>query len=98
MKLEKSPADAGKGPLKLERKTLNDVPGIPCPQCGEGRLRFASLEAFLQAVPFGLAPRCDRCGEAPRMDVSGAMPVVEKLRDVDQKEKLAERLLADAGG
>lgn len=81
--------------MKIERKTLNDVPGVPCPFCGEGTLAFDSLESFLQAVQAGRGPRCPKCGQAVVMDASRARGCVRKL---DEMKDVTARALRMARG
>ncbi len=81
--------------MKIIRKTLNDVPGVPCPFCGEGTLAFDSLESFLQAVQAGRGPRCPRCRKAVGMDASRASGCVHKL---DEMKDLTARTLRMTDG
>lgn len=68
--------------MKIEPKTLNDIPMVPCPFCG-GNLGFDSLDAFLQAVQHGMGPRCRKCGQSVGAEREGIARVSRRAEEAE---------------
>ncbi len=65
------------GTISKHSKEENQVPGIPCPNCGVFRIRL-SLEQLL----YSPTVTCGNCGLSMSIDRSKSTKIMEKLQDV----------------